>query len=105
MAQLGLTTGKFVARIVIAILVSSVISIGVSTMLRAGPQGPEGPQGETGRKVHRDRRVKQELQDLQEILDLQDLLGQREQLDQKGQRVRRVSSGRMRLIMIVAGWT
>jgi hypothetical protein len=42
------TTGKFIAGIVIAILVSSAISIGVSTMLMGGPQGPEGPQGETG---------------------------------------------------------
>jgi hypothetical protein len=60
MEKATLTTGKFVAGLVIAILVSSVISIGVSTMLMAGPQGaqgeqgpqgpegPEGPQGEQG---------------------------------------------------------
>jgi hypothetical protein len=48
MVQLGLTTSKFVAVIIIAILAASAISIGVSTMLIAGSPGPEGPQGETG---------------------------------------------------------
>ena len=48
MAAVTLTMGKFIAGIVIAILASSVISVGVSTVLIAGPQGPEGPQGEEG---------------------------------------------------------
>jgi predicted secreted protein len=48
MGATNLTTGKFAAGIVIAILVSSAVSIGVSTMLIAGPQGPEGPQGPQG---------------------------------------------------------
>jgi len=48
MATTNFTNKKFIAGIIIAILVSSAISIGVSTMLIAGPQGPEGPQGELG---------------------------------------------------------
>jgi hypothetical protein len=48
MAAVSISMGKFIAGIVIAILVSSAISIGVSTMLIAGPQGPEGPQGPQG---------------------------------------------------------
>ena len=48
MAKVSTTMGKFIAGIVIAILVSSIISIGVSTMLLSGSQGPEGPQGEQG---------------------------------------------------------
>lgn len=45
---MAFTTGKFVAGIIIAILVSSAISVGASMMLAVGPQGPEGPQGEQG---------------------------------------------------------
>lgn len=46
--------GKFVAGIVIAILAASAISVGVSTILITGSQGPQGetgpqgPQGEQG---------------------------------------------------------
>lgn len=43
-----LTTGKFIAGIVIAILTSSAISVGASMMLGIGPQGPEGPEGPQG---------------------------------------------------------
>jgi hypothetical protein len=42
------TMGKFIAGIVISILVASVVSVGVSTLLITGPEGPEGPQGEQG---------------------------------------------------------
>ena len=37
-----------IAVILIAILASSAIAIGASTMLAVGPAGPEGPQGEQG---------------------------------------------------------
>ena len=64
MAQAGLTTGKFIAGLIITILVASAISAGiaVSTQLITGPQGPQGetgpqgpegpqgPQGEQGEK-------------------------------------------------------
>jgi len=46
--------GKLIAGIVIAILVSSAITVGASTILAVGPQGPQGesgpqgPQGEPG---------------------------------------------------------
>ncbi len=42
------TMGKLVALIVIAIVASSSIAVGASTMLAVGPKGPEGPQGDTG---------------------------------------------------------
>lgn len=48
MTTTSISTSKFIAGIVIAILVSSAISIGTSTMLATGPQGPEGPQGIQG---------------------------------------------------------
>jgi len=59
MTQVGLTTGKFIAGLIITILVASAISAGiaVSTQLitgprgpqgETGPQGPEGPQGPQG---------------------------------------------------------
>jgi hypothetical protein len=48
MAAVSITMGKLITVIVIAILAASAISIGVSTMLAAGPEGPEGPQGDTG---------------------------------------------------------
>jgi hypothetical protein len=54
MAAASITMGKFIAGIVIAILASSAISVGVSTMLITGSEGPQGlqggqgPQGETG---------------------------------------------------------
>jgi hypothetical protein len=48
MAAVTLTTGKLIAGIIIAILVSSAVSVGASTMLSAGPEGPEGPQGPQG---------------------------------------------------------
>ena len=43
-----ISTGKFIAGIVIAILAASAISVGASTMLSTGPQGPEGLQGDMG---------------------------------------------------------
>jgi len=43
-----MTVGKLIALGVIAILASSAIAVGASTMLAVGPEGPEGPQGETG---------------------------------------------------------
>jgi hypothetical protein len=48
LAAASITMGKFIAGIVIAILASSAISIGASTMLAAGPAGPEGPEGPQG---------------------------------------------------------
>jgi hypothetical protein len=48
MATVSLTMGKLIAGIVIAIVVSSAVSVGASTILIAGPQGPEGPQGPQG---------------------------------------------------------
>jgi hypothetical protein len=51
MAAVSLTMSKLIAVIVIAILASSAVSVGVSSMLIAGqegPQGEQGPQGETG---------------------------------------------------------
>jgi hypothetical protein len=47
-AIISLTTGKLIAGIIIAILASTTVAAGVSTMLIAGPQGPEGPKGDTG---------------------------------------------------------
>ncbi|MCW4054158.1 MAG: collagen-like protein [Candidatus Bathyarchaeota archaeon] len=48
MAAVSFATGKIIAGILIAIVVSSAIAVGASTMLAVGPQGPEGPQGDTG---------------------------------------------------------
>ena len=48
MAAVSMTMPKLIAVIAIAILASSAISVGVSTMLITGPAGPEGLQGETG---------------------------------------------------------
>jgi len=48
MATVSLTLTKFIAGIIIAILASSAISIGVSTILITGTAGTEGPQGDTG---------------------------------------------------------
>jgi hypothetical protein len=54
MAAVSLTMSKLIAVIVIAILASSAISVGVSTLLITGPQGeqgetgPQGPKGDTG---------------------------------------------------------
>ena len=48
MAAVSITMGKLVAGIVIAILASSAIAVGASTMLAVGPEGPEGLQGDTG---------------------------------------------------------
>jgi len=53
MAAASITMSKFIAGLIITILVASGISAGiaVSTQLitgPVGPQGPEGPQGETG---------------------------------------------------------
>ncbi|MFB0514424.1 MAG: hypothetical protein ACETVQ_02490 [Candidatus Bathyarchaeia archaeon] len=46
MEKAGITMGKFIAGLVIAILVSSAVSAAISTQLLVA--GPEGPQGETG---------------------------------------------------------
>jgi hypothetical protein len=43
-----MTVGKLIALAVIAIIASSAIAIGASTMLIVGPQGPQGEQGEQG---------------------------------------------------------
>jgi len=48
MATASLTMGKFIAGIVIAILISSGVSAVVSTQWARGPQGPEGQQGPQG---------------------------------------------------------
>lgn len=48
MVAVTLSMTKFIAAIVIAILASSAIALGASTMLTVGPTGPEGPQGPKG---------------------------------------------------------
>jgi hypothetical protein len=48
MAAISMTMGKLIAVIVIAILASSAIAVGASTMLAVGPEGPQGEQGDTG---------------------------------------------------------
>jgi hypothetical protein len=48
MAAVTLSMGKLVALLVIAILASSAIAVGASTMLAVGPAGLQGEQGETG---------------------------------------------------------
>jgi hypothetical protein len=50
MAATSVTMNKFIAGLIITILVASAISAGiaVSTQLITGPQGPQGEQGETG---------------------------------------------------------
>ena len=49
MEKVGITTGKFVAGLVIAILASSAIAAAISTqLLIAGPQGPQGATGPAG---------------------------------------------------------
>ncbi len=49
MEKAGITMGKFIAGIIIAILVSSAVSAAISTqLLVAGPQGPQGETGATG---------------------------------------------------------
>ena len=51
MAAVSLTVDEFIAGIVIAILASSVISVGASMIMAAGPEDqkghtrPQGPQG------------------------------------------------------------
>ena len=50
MAATSITMSKFIAGLIITILVASAISAGiaVSTQLITGPRGPQGEQGETG---------------------------------------------------------
>ena len=48
MAEVSITMSKLIAGIIIAILASSAISVGASTMLATGPKGDTGPQGEQG---------------------------------------------------------
>jgi hypothetical protein len=48
MAVTTIPTGKLIAGIIIAILVSSAVSIVVSTQLIPGREGPQGPTGATG---------------------------------------------------------
>jgi hypothetical protein len=48
MPVISMTMGKLIAVIVIAILASSAVAVGASTMLAVGPQGPQGEQGEQG---------------------------------------------------------
>jgi predicted secreted protein len=44
----GVTTGKLIAGVVIAILVASAVSIGLSTQFSLVPQGPKGDKGDAG---------------------------------------------------------
>jgi hypothetical protein len=44
----GISMAMFIAGMVIAILVSSALSVTIASQLAIGPQGPEGPQGEQG---------------------------------------------------------
>ncbi len=48
MAAVTLSMSKLIAVVVVAILASSAIAVGASTMLAVGPQGPQGEQGDTG---------------------------------------------------------
>jgi hypothetical protein len=48
MSETTITTRMFIAGIVIAILISSAVSVAVSTQLITGPMGPPGPQGDPG---------------------------------------------------------
>jgi hypothetical protein len=48
MAEKSVSRNMFLAGLIAAILVSSVVSAIVSTQLAVGPQGPEGPKGGTG---------------------------------------------------------
>jgi len=48
MAKPATTTKKLIVGIIIAILVASVILVGIETILIAGPQESEKAQGETG---------------------------------------------------------
>jgi hypothetical protein len=50
MAAASITMSKFIAGLIITILIASTISAGiaVSTQLITGPQGPQGEKGETG---------------------------------------------------------
>jgi hypothetical protein len=48
MAAVTLSMGKLVALLVIAVLASSAIAVGASTMLAVGPAGLQGEQGEQG---------------------------------------------------------
>jgi hypothetical protein len=50
MAATSITMSKFIAGLIITILIASTISAGiaVSTQLITGPQGPQGEKGETG---------------------------------------------------------
>jgi hypothetical protein len=47
MATVSVKMSKLIALIVIAILASSTIAVGASTMLAVGPQGPKGEQDDT----------------------------------------------------------
>jgi hypothetical protein len=47
-ADASITMGEFIAGLMIAIAVSSAISIAASTFLAVGQQGPQGEQGEQG---------------------------------------------------------
>jgi len=50
MVQSFVSRGVFLAGVVVAILVSSVVSVALSSVLAVGPQGPEGAQGLQGEK-------------------------------------------------------
>ena len=50
MMSTSVTQGKFIAGIIIAVLLASVISIGASTMLITGQPGPQGETGSQGPK-------------------------------------------------------
>ena len=48
MSKVSVTMGKFIAGIVIAILAATAISVGITTILITGPQGPQGETGPQG---------------------------------------------------------
>jgi hypothetical protein len=48
MQKMALTRGVFVVGLIVAILVASAISAGLSFQLALGPQGPKGDKGDTG---------------------------------------------------------
>jgi len=48
MAAVSITMGKLISGLIIAILVSSIASVGISTQFMTGPQGPQGETGLQG---------------------------------------------------------
>jgi hypothetical protein len=48
MAETAITRNTFLIGLIVAILVASLVSTGISMQFAVGPQGPEGPQGSQG---------------------------------------------------------